>query len=211
MNKQESFVTPNVAPTPSNVVQFAPRSTRNVWNYASGIGAIAASIIAVFLGISLYNQSQNNRVKSDQLAELNQKLSASEQKLIDAQMQLERERQEREFLGSPSTIVASLAGTETSPTAKARLVFDKTTGKALLFVENLPDAPQGKAYQIWFISDPTKPTPGHTFETRANGKAELRDQIPANSLNSTIFAVTLEPVGGSAAPTGEKYLLSRPL
>jgi anti-sigma-K factor RskA len=102
-------------------------------------------------------------------------------------------------------------GTETSPTAKARLVFDNKTGKALLFVENLPDAPKGKTYQVWFISDPTKPTPGHTFETGANGKAELRDQIPANSLNSTIFAVTLEPVGGSAAPTGEKYLLGHSL
>jgi anti-sigma-K factor RskA len=157
------------------------------------------------LGVELYNTSQSNLT---QIAELNQKLVTAEQQLNEAQTQLMRERQERELLGSPASAVFSLTGTEDVPGAKARLVFDQKTGKAVLFVEGLPDAPQGKAYQIWWITDPKKPAPGGTFKTGAEGKGELRDQIPQQYTKASFFAVTVEPEGGSQSPTGSIILKS---
>lgn len=195
---------PQKLPEKAGVIQFPKRAPRlSFWSYAP---AIAASIVAVLLGVALYTQNQASR---SQLAELNQKLENAEQKLSELQAQLERERQERELLASPASAVFALNGTENMPTAKARLVFDPKTGKAMLFVEGLPDAPAGKVYQIWWITDPKKPAPGGTFKTNENGKGVLKDQIPPQFTNASIFAVTLEPEGGSTAPTSKPYLITQ--
>jgi anti-sigma-K factor RskA len=76
----------------------------------------------------------------------------------------------------------------------------------VLLADNLPPAPAGKAYQLWFIVG-DKPQPGTVFTPDATGHAEVRDQAPAAGRNATVFAVTLEPSGGVSAPTGDKYLL----
>jgi anti-sigma-K factor RskA len=207
--KTKNIEQPKIAPQEKSletatVLSFPVRS--NFWSFVPTLGAVAASVIALLLGISLYNTAQSDKIKNDKIAELNQKISAAEQKINDTQAQLERERQERELLASPASFVKALDGTKEIPTAKARLVFDPKTGRALLYVEGLPAAPKGKVYQIWFISDPKHPAPGRTFETDQNGKGVLRDEIPAQNLKAGVFAVTLEPVGGSPAPTGSIVL-----
>jgi hypothetical protein len=50
--------------------------------------------------------------------------------------------------------------------------------------------------------------PGKVFTTDSAGNAMSHDQVPAEALGSTVFAVTLEPQGGVESPTGPKYLLS---
>lgn len=179
------------------------------WNVLPKVVAAAASIAVLILAYSLVNALRQNAYARTQIAELNQKLVEAEQNLNKTSSELAQIRAEREMLASPQTIVAALDGTENSPQARARLVFDKQTGKAFLYVEGLPDAPAGKAYQIWWISDPTKPAPGGTFKTHDNGKGELRDQIPSKDLNAGVFAVTLEPESGSDAPTSKPYLISK--
>jgi anti-sigma-K factor RskA len=193
-------------PERAAVLSFPARPNRSFWGFVPTFGAVAASTIAVLLGISLYNTAQSNKIKSDQIVELNQKIATIEQKINLTQTQLESERRERELLASPASFIKALDGTEEIPTAKARLVFDPKTGQALLYVEGLPAAPKGKAYQIWFISDPKHPAPGKTFETDQNGKGILRDEIPAQNIKAGVFAVTLEPIGGSPTPTGSIVL-----
>lgn len=196
---------------PSVVSEFggAVTSRPSFWSRAASVVAVAASIAVLILAFSLFNSSRQNARAQTQIAELNQRVVEAEQRLEKTSGELAQIRSERELLASPQTIVAALGGTENSPQARARLVFDKQTGKAYLYVENLPDAPQGKAYQIWWISDPTKPAPGGTFHTTDSGKGELRDQIPAKDLNAGVFAVTLEPEGGSQAPSSKPYLISK--
>lgn len=193
-------------PKKSNVIQFPARPQRSTWNVVSTIGAIAASIVAVLLGISLFSANQTNRFRIEALTT---KLENAERQLNETQATLERERQDKGIVGSPSSFNYELTGTKEVPTAKARLVFD-AEGKAFLFVEGLPAAPQGKAYQIWWITDPTKPAPGGTFKTGNNGRGELRDQIPAQYTKAAVFAVTLEPEGGSQAPTSPVVLINNP-
>lgn len=196
------------SPGKNNVLNFPASTKRSFWSFAPAFSAAAASIAAILLGISLYNVSENNKVKNEQIAELNQKIIAAEQKLTDVQTRLEREREERELLASPATFIKALDGTKELPAAKARFVFDPQTGQSLLYVTGLPAPPQGKAYQIWFITDPKKPAPGKTFETDNNGRGVLREQIPAQYANAAVFAVTLEPENGSQSPTSAVLLLS---
>lgn len=198
---------PAVAPK-SNVLAFPAAKQRRFASYVPLVGAIAASIIAVALAVALANSiGETNRVRAE-VAGLNQKLNETGQRLSELSDRFERESQERKILASPSSVVRALNGSGTVPTAKARLVIDPKTNRAMLFVENLPDAPAGKAYQIWWMNDPTKPAPGATFHTTADGKGELRDQVSDQFAGARIYAVTLEPEGGSTAPTSTPVLVT---
>lgn len=197
----------NASPA-SNVLAFPAAKRRGFAGYIPFVGAIAASLIAVALGFALANSiGETNRVRAE-VAELNQRIGDAEQRLSETSARYERERQEREILASPSSVVRALNGAGSVPTAKARLVIDPKTNRALLFVENLPDAPAGKAYQIWWMNDPKKPTPGATFQTAADGKGELRDKVSDQFAGARIYAVTLEPEGGSPAPTSTPVLIT---
>jgi len=111
------------------------------------------------------------------------------------------------LLTHPDTKIAELAGTKDAPGAHAMLLFDHKTGRAILMAKGLPSAPAGKAYQLWFMSG-GRPMAGKVFTTDSAGNAMSHDQVPAEALASTVFAVTLEPQGGVASPTGPMYLLS---
>lgn len=203
---------PQELPEKADVIQFPTRAARfSFWSYAPVIGAVAASVVAVLLGVALYNASQSSRNKDLRLAELNQKLANAEQKLNDMQAQLERQWQERDLLNSPNSFDIKLIGADGSSSANARLVIDRQTGRTMLFVESLPPAPRGKVYQVWFINDPQHPTPGAVFSTNEAGRAVLRDNMPVGSLKASIFAITLEPEGGSPAPTSKPFLVGQSL
>ena len=74
-----------------------------------------------------------------------------------------------------------------------------------MIADELPPAPAGKDYQIWFIAD-GKPVPGGVFKPDARGHVEMHDQVPAAARGATAFAITLEPQGGTPAPTAEGSL-----
>ncbi|HYP54477.1 MAG TPA: anti-sigma factor, partial [Pyrinomonadaceae bacterium] len=104
---------------------------------------------------------------------------------------------------------ATLAGSKLAPGAHGRVTFDPRTGRALLVASDLPPAPAGKAYQLWFIKGAAPPVPGRVFQTDASGRGSLRDQAPPRGLDADTFAVTLEPEQGVTAPTGQIYLVGK--
>jgi anti-sigma-K factor RskA len=70
-------------------------------------------------------------------------------------------------------------------------------GKAVLIVSDLDRAPAGKTYQVWVVTGP-KPKPAGLFFGGARSIVSLKQAVPKGA----IVAVTLEPRGGLAAPTG---------
>lgn len=111
------------------------------------------------------------------------------------------------ILGSPGARVRPLYGSGPGAGATAQLVYD-TSGRAMLMANGLPATPTGKQYQLWFIVGKNPPIPGKTFAPDDLGRGELTDQVPEQALDSAVFAVTLEPAGGTNAPTGAIYLRS---
>jgi anti-sigma factor RsiW len=69
-------------------------------------------------------------------------------------------------------------------------------GVAELTVSGLPDAPAGKAYEIWVIEGKTAPKPAGLF-TETGAPVTLTRPAPAGST----VAVTLEHASGSETPT----------
>lgn len=182
----------------SRVLEFE-RPQRNIWTTLGSFGAIAATLVLAALIISLVVLWQQNRATQRELAQL-----ANETR--QAKTQLDRERSVVQLLTAPDAHMAKLAGTNAAPGAHAMLAYDKD-GHAMLMAKGLPPAPEGMAYQLWYIKD-NKKMPGKVFRPDEAGNGVLEDQIPASARDAAVFAITLEPENGVQTPTGLIYLLS---
>jgi anti-sigma-K factor RskA len=181
--------------TAANVTRMPVRS----WSVAQKTLAIAASLVFVALLASLYVVWSRNRALQTEVAILSRGLNETHDKLA-------RLEQDIELLNAPTLAVATLKGTPMAQRAQGKLMYDQKTGRAIFMASDMPPAPPGKAYQLWYIAG-THVMPGVVFHTDAAGRATMRDQLPPEALNASVFAVTLEPASGVKAPTGEKYLL----
>lgn len=121
------------------------------------------------------------------------------------QIEIAEQRESERLLAAPDALAVAFAGTKKAPQARARLAFDRRTGRAVFFAYNLPPPPAGKTYQLWFIAG-RNPFSAGVFTTDAEGRAVLRSQTPSKASNASAFAVTLEDVPGSRKPIGAKVL-----
>lgn len=109
-----------------------------------------------------------------------------------------------DLLRDPATRIIVLGGAGPSPAGTGRLVWHETAG-GHLFVANLPPAPPGKAYELWTITG-GQPRPAGVFKVDASGRAS--QPVPPAPAPVQVFAVTIEPEAGVAAPTGPIVLAS---
>jgi anti-sigma-K factor RskA len=73
----------------------------------------------------------------------------------------------------------------------------------------LPAAPEGKTYQLWAIAGGSAPVSAGVFTVDTSGAGSLSVRPLPGVATVNAFAVTLEPVGGLPAPSGEMYLLGK--
>lgn len=196
----------------SNVLPFAQpreRRTMTIGRAAFTSGAIAASLVIAALAAALaVVWTRHNRTQAE-LARLSASIRATQEELSRTRQELAAARGDVELLAAvmESDKNVALAGTEAAPDAHGMVAYDPRTGRTVLLASGLPPAPDGKAYQLWFIAGTRPPMPGRAFTTDTRGRATLHDQAPREGLDAKTFVVTLEPAGGVAAPTGAKYLV----
>ncbi len=192
-------VTNAVPQTSSNVIPMPAATTRRAWSSAQVFGAIAASLaIAVLAAMSIVLWQRTKALEAE-TARLAREFNESQRELAQA-------REDMNMLTAPGASMTTLGGTEMAANARAKIAYDRQTGRAMLVADGLPPAPAGKAYQLWFIVEGKPPMPGKVFTTDAQGRAKLHDQMPTEGRNAGIFAVTLERAGGVNAPEGKAYL-----
>jgi anti-sigma-K factor RskA len=80
-----------------------------------------------------------------------------------------------------------------------RVVWSDEADRAAFLADDLPAAPDGEAYELWLIDDGGA-VPMHLLDPAADGEVRATFDIRASPV---AWGVTLEPVEGSAAPTGE--------
>jgi len=168
-----------------HVVPF--RATpRNLWSSFGSLGAMAAAVLftALIVGLIVLWR-QNNAIRKD----------------------LEQSREFVQLVTSPGARVSELKGTAVAAGARATVAYD-SNGHAILMASKLPNLPQGKAYQLWFIVGNKTPMPGKTFAPDSSGHGVLKEQMPQEALNSPVFAVTVEFAAGATTPTAPIYLSS---
>jgi len=174
---------------------------------ALGVGALAAAVLVAALGLTTFVLWGRNAGLRSELARMTERLTEAETETARGRELLARTQEVNEMLTSPGVNVARLAGTKVAPQAAARVAFEQETGRVLVVADNLPAAPAGKAYQLWFLAG-GKPLPGGVFKVGADGRGVLTDRAPATAGKAPGFAVTLEDEAGVPAARGEIYLLS---
>jgi len=183
----------------TNVLPFAP-VTKNVWSSFGSLGAIAAAIL--FVGILIYVGllwKENRAIRSE--------LGVLRTQVEKSQVELDQKNRMVRMLEQPGTKLMELKGMPMAPKAFAKLAYD-SSGHAMIMAKGLPTAPAGKEYQLWFIVPGKDPMPGKSFSTDTEGKGVMEDQMPAEAMNSAVFAITLEKQGGVSKPEGAMYLKS---
>lgn len=76
--------------------------------------------------------------------------------------------------------------------------------RAVLVAEGLPPVDEGKTLQIWVIKDDV-PMPGGVFKP---GEKLVSVAVEGSLANADMVAVTVEPAGGSSAPTTDPMLFA---
>jgi anti-sigma-K factor RskA len=113
------------------------------------------------------------------------------------------------LLRDPATRDFPLYGTGPTPKAAGRFLWNES-GEGHIFVTNLPTAPEGKMYAVWTIAQSAAPRYVGTIQTDRTGQGGLHINTPRTDHPVENFAVTLEPAGTTAAPTGPMVLISKP-
>jgi anti-sigma-K factor RskA len=187
------------------IEQTSPRAGgRGRWlRWAAGT-AVAVIAAAAFTGA--YVAARYEAVlghMARETAAVKERVERSEAVLRE---QLALSRGTLELLRDPATRVVEMRGAGPSPGATGRALWNDTTG-GQVFVAGLPQAPPGKAYELWTIGGPA-PRPAGVFQVDASGRAVQRVAVPPDG-PVKVFAVTLEPEGGAPAPTGPIVLASK--
>jgi anti-sigma factor RsiW len=188
------------------VVLFA-RPERTRWTTALKVGALAASVAIISMAAALVLLWNRYNAALQEVLQLTDRWELAQGELQRGREQLARQQEAMNLITSPNARVMALSGTDMATRAHGKFVYDRNTGRAMLMAYDLPPAPAGKAYQLWFIAEGKPPMPGHVFNTDSAGHAEMSEQLTEEARAATVFAVTLEPSGGVPAPTGAKYLL----
>jgi anti-sigma-K factor RskA len=100
-----------------------------------------------------------------------------------------------------------MGGSEIARQAAGVLLYDSHTQKVWLYAVNLPECPNGTAYQLWAIQD--KPVSLGTFHMDSGESAHLLVKRLPDFARAKKFAISLEPSGGRPQPTGPIYLASQ--
>jgi hypothetical protein len=180
-------------PRPTDTYAAAPPVARTSgWAIAASV-ALLLSLAANALLYSRWQQTSTELVAAqNSQARFAQTSQVMERRLGATQEQLHILRSPQEYK------MVALAGTPAHPTAKARVMYSAAAHRVYVDVQQLPPLPAGKQYQLWAL-DKGKPVDAGVLA--ANTAAGDSIQQMKDIASAQAFAMTVEPVGGSAGPT----------
>lgn len=100
---------------------------------------------------------------------------------------------------APDSAAVLLAG----EIGSARFVYSDSLDTGFFIATVLPAVGEQETYQLWLIDD-TGPAPAGTFRPEDDGSVEFR--VERSIAPGQTLGMTIEPAGGSPAPTGEVLL-----
>ena len=180
------------ARTPSSGARLAP---------GYRVGAVICLVAAGALGWYAAQYVTSSR-------HLRASLDASVLRMQAADRDVARELRARaEVLAAPDVATISLQGQPAAPDAAGRAFLSGTRG-AVLAASNIPPLPPGQVYQVWFV---VPPDPIGVGFARVDGAGLIFATVdpPRDAGIPLAIAVTLEPEGGAAEPSGDLFLLGR--
>ncbi|MCB0639584.1 MAG: anti-sigma factor, partial [Lewinella sp.] len=156
--------------------------------------AILMAVLAAAAAFWFWRQNEASQGTSEQLRTV---LAEVQDNCDEQAARLEAAEQQLGILRNPAFRPIIMAGTELAPTATATVYYNPEARQAYLDAGTLPATPSDKQYQLWAIVDGTPVSIG-VFD--ALGQLATWQEVNFAD-NPQLFAVTLEPRGGSESPT----------
>lgn len=176
--------------------------------------AVAAALLVAFVyGVTSWQtarralQAEMDHERDSSAAAANRYAELKEQ-LSKQSAQSAELAQINSVLGSPSSRIIQLTGQAPAPNSTATIYWD-VQGNRWVVTADLSPPPEGKAYQLWFVTAQAKISAG-LIRSDKSGHGFTALQVPADIGALAAAAITLEPEGGSAQPTLPIYLLGKP-
>jgi anti-sigma factor RsiW len=111
-----------------------------------------------------------------------------------------------EVLAGPLGMRAiALQNTSAAPSASGIVIVGADGLNGVLVVDHLPPLTSQREYQLWLMRDGAR-TSGAVFSVDESGYRGVRIESPESLLLYSEVEVTIEPSGGSSAPTGDPVL-----
>lgn len=212
-------VAPPAPPPARSTTRRQPPAPRRSWRERFAFGRLAPALTAFVLVALIASAAAVVRL-SRQVTTLREQIAALEAgddalrtqlgALESENETLRRELAAREDLlaqfNRPGAVTVAIGdATGDHPTAVGTLTTDPATGSATLRVANLPPLDPADTYQAWVIVGET-PISAGTFvvDENGNGAHVLSGELPADF---DAIGVSLEPEGGSPAPTPGNIIL----
>jgi anti-sigma-K factor RskA len=186
------------APGPRAVARAASRPART-WPMA-----VAASLLIAVLGAALWQARRDRDLALEASRTASARAETLGRELAELSAEVSRHTAAQSLLAEPGARVTSLAGLAPAPGARAGVLWVEGQREAVLVTLGLRPAPEGKAYELWVIAGGA-PVPAGVFQVDAQGRTVLHIP-PGTTGGARTFAVTLEPAGGTPAPTGPMVL-----
>jgi hypothetical protein len=172
------------------------RSRSLPWIVAAAFGALGALLLTAYMLKSALETNTQLQAKISTAQADTDRLRA----LLSAQQgEAGKLEQILSIIGKPGGRVARLVGQPAPPSSSGAILWDTERNHCLLFGV-FPPPPQGKAYQLWFVT-PTVKVPAGLVRCDPDGRTFTTMRAPSSAMDATGVAVTLEPDNGSEIPT----------
>jgi anti-sigma-K factor RskA len=164
------------------------------WTWLGAWGLATAGLLAGLV----YFSTEASRLHKDAFG--------VREELAISQTELRRSQATLAFLRDPgTTILKSGTAEERQPVAR---VFVNPLQGVLLIASNLPRLEPGKVFEMWLVPKNGGPIPAGTFAADGSGAALHRSTAGFDPSATAAVALSVEPEGGSPAPTTTPFLIT---
>ena len=179
--------------------------TRMNWPRYLAAASIALLLISTVFNFILFNRYKDYSTRYANLLAQQTELARNNDVM---RTKLDSYESTLAMLRNPDMTVIKMPGTNvpTSPDSNsvATVYWNTKSKDVYLLVNNLPQPPSDRQYQLWAIVD-GKPVDAGVFDLESVPGLLRMKNMP----RAQVFAVTLEKRGGSLAPEGPMYVLGK--
>lgn len=162
------------------------------------IPSMAAVAVAVAIVIGLWRHN----------IDLQRELTDLQKSNVQQQEQLRSANEVLATLTDPDATRFTLTAIPARPQPQGKVIYAHNRRSLIFLASNMPALPPQKAYELWLIPASGAPIPAGVFKPDAKGSATVVNPPLPAGVEAKTFAVTVEPDGGSAAPTSQPILVA---
>lgn len=174
--------------------------TRNLYQSVTALDRANRDLVATM--VQLEQALADTRTRQEVMA---LQVASSQQQVADLNARLAQEQYVVSFVTAPGVATRQLNAAQNDAAAQGEMYMYPGHSQAVVLFSGLPALEPGKIYQFWLADGPTQ-VAGGTFSVDSSGIASLLVQAPREVNAFSQVMVTVEPLGGSAAPGAEVVL-----